>query len=96
MIINYFAIVNLSAQIENFTTQNTKCLAKNILRIKLDNTMCLTYNTCIVYLDKKFIYNLFLFMFSAKLLKVFQSGNNNSFVVNITRCLVYSKFTQIH
>ena len=60
MIINYFAIVNLSAQIENFTTKNTKCLAKNILRIKRDNTMCLTYNTCIVYLDKKFIYNLFL------------------------------------
>ena len=69
MIINYFAIVNLSTQIENFTTQNTKCLAKNILRIKLDNTMCLTYNTCIVYLDKKFIYNLFLFYVLCQIIK---------------------------
>ena len=42
MIINYFAIVNLSAQIENFTTQNTKCLANNLLRIQHINIMCLT------------------------------------------------------
>ena len=42
MIINYFAIVNLSAQIENFTTQNTKCLANNLLRIHHINIMCLT------------------------------------------------------
>ena len=69
MIINYFAIVNLSAKIENFTTQNTKCLAKNILRIKRDNTMCLTYNTCIVYLDKKFIYNLFSFYVLCQIIK---------------------------
>ena len=59
MIINYFAIVNLSAQIENFTTQNTKCLAKNLQRI---NTMCFTDSTCIVYPDKKSIYHLFLIL----------------------------------
>ena len=58
MIINYFAIVNLSAQIKNFTTQNRKCLAKNLQRI---NTMCFTDSTCIVYPDKKSIYRLFSF-----------------------------------
>ena len=82
MIINYFAIVNLSAQIENFTTQNRKCLAKNLLRAQSINTMCLTDNTCIVYLDKKSIYHLFLILHS---LPTYQ---NDLDVVTTTRLLL--------
>ena len=69
MIINYFAIVNLSAQIENFTTQNTKCLAKILFQINYVSTMCLTDNTLIVYLDQKYIYLLFLFYVLCQLIK---------------------------
>ena len=93
MIINYFAIVNLSAQIENFTTQNTKCLAKNLQSI---NTMCFTDSTFFVYLDKKSIYHLFSFYVLCQIIKSISECYNNSFVVNITRCWVYSKFPQIH
>ena len=81
MIINYFAIVNLSAQIENFTTQNTKCLANNLLRIHhIISCVWLTYSNCL--LDKNVFTFYFHLMFSANRFKTLYCSNNNPFIAN--------------